>query len=174
MSINCFGCKYFGSACLVIHLPFDPFPCDLVTYKKPIMVFYLLVFIFPAIHAQNHPPLFNTPENVSTICEITGPIDEWLKNNTGSCDVVKGHFILNEAANKYARQIFSTFSGLKRIEGCIYVRKYTGSRNLYFFSNLEEVICDENEGKPPFVHSQFLTFSFFCLCLIRFKRSSPV
>ena len=59
---------------------------------------------------------------------------------------MKGHFILDSSANSTAGKIYRIFDGLKRVEGCIYVKDYAGSRNLSFFSKLEEVICDRNEG----------------------------
>ena len=82
----------------------------------------------------------------SLVCNVSVPISSWLENNTGPCDVIKGHFILDKAANNYTEEIFASFSNLKRIEGCIYVREFTGSQNLSFFSNLEEVICRKREG----------------------------
>ena len=90
------------------------------------------------------------------ICKITVPIGVWLQNHRGRCDVVKGHFILDETANNFTEEVFSTFWSLKRIEGCLYVKGFTGSTNLSFFSNLEEVDCQKKQGTGV----EYSVFSF--------------
>lgn len=90
--------------------------------------------------------VFSAAIKSENICQITVPIGQWLQNNTRSCEKVKGHFILDETANNFTQEIFSTFKGLKSIEGCLYVKGFNGSNNLSFFGNLTDVVCKQKQG----------------------------
>ena len=60
--------------------------------------------------------------------------------------MVKGNFILDESADNFVDEVFSTFGRLRTIEGCLYVKGFNGATNLSFFGNLEEVVCQEEQG----------------------------
>ena len=90
--------------------------------------------------------VISTVVRADIICQITVPIGLWLKNSTGPCATVKGHFILDSTADNLTEKVFSTYRGLKSIEGCLYVKGFNGTNNLSFFGNLEEVVCRKEEG----------------------------
>lgn len=80
------------------------------------------------------------------MCYLDSPIGVWLKFNKDPCEVVVGHFILDETVFQYHEQLYSTYRNLRRIEGCLMVTGYTGLTNLSFLSKVEEIICDEKSG----------------------------